>query len=353
MLAGLLLTAGCADLPVPGRATGTVRPALAAQPTSKPAQTPSTKELAPGEGMFAGALTPSPDPSPTNVPPTPVPPSATARPTNTPDPTATSTPKPTATVTPTVTPTAQRVPQRVGELIVRGDPKTGVVALTCDAGGTIAGGTASVLDTFKSYKTSSTFFLTGEWAQANPALVRRMAAEGHELANHTVNHPDLTTISDQAIRDQLLKAEQIVQGIVGYAPVRMVRPPFGAYDQRVLRAAGSVGFEIIFWSLDSGDWLPDTSVAQVAATVGTRAQAGDIVVMHCYSDKTAQALPAAMKQLAARGLKFGTVSDVLGGPKPAPSPTAEPTKPAATQSAKPVSTPTAVPPTGTRTGRGQ
>jgi peptidoglycan/xylan/chitin deacetylase (PgdA/CDA1 family) len=228
----------------------------------------------------------------------------------------------------------------MGDLVLRGDPALGVVALTFDAGTTAAGNTSVVLDTLKAYGAHSTFFLTGEWAVANPALVRRMRDDGHELANHTYDHPDLTQVSDQVIRNQISRTEAAVSGITGHELVRLIRPPFGAYDRRVLAAVGSAGYTMIYWSLDSGDWVAEVSVDQVVQTVGTRAGAGDIVVFHCYAPKTAQALPAVMKRLSERGLKFGTVSSIIaGGHSAAPAAT-----PAGTGTARPASpTPTHAP----------
>jgi peptidoglycan/xylan/chitin deacetylase (PgdA/CDA1 family) len=339
LLAALVLTAGCADLPVPGRATGTV-PAVSAAVTVPPPSATPTVRRAPATETIAPV--PTPDPEPTRPPSA----TATASPRPTADPTATPVP-PTTTRAPVASPSG---PQRMGDLVLRGDPGFGVVALTFDAGTTAAGNTTQVLDTLKSYGAHSTFFLTGEWAVANPALVRRMRDDGHELANHTYDHPNLTEISDQVIRTQIARTEAAVSGITGRELVRLIRPPFGAYDRRVLGAVGSAGYTMIYWSLDSGDWIAEVSAEQVVQTVGTRAVAGDIVVFHCYAPKTAQALPGVMKRLSERGLRFGTVGSIIAGghaPAPAPAPgtgTVRPTTPTLTHAPAPspnASTPTA------------
>jgi peptidoglycan/xylan/chitin deacetylase (PgdA/CDA1 family) len=222
-----------------------------------------------------------------------------------------------------------------------------MVALTFDAGTTSAGTTAQVLDTLKAYGAHSTFFLTGEWAVANPALVRRMRDEGHELANHTYDHPNLTEVSDAVIRSQLSRTEEAIAGITGRAPVRLLRPPFGAYDRRVLAAVGAAGFQVIYWSMDSGDWRPEVSAEQIALNVGGRAVAGDIVVFHCYVPKTAQALPGVMKRLSERGLRFGTIGAIVASVRAPGSVPASPsgTVLAATPTRGPIASPHAATPT--------
>ena len=287
-----------------------------ATPTPPPAlPTPSDEP----EVLVAGVVlvpTPTATPTPTSTPLPTATPTATPTPTSTPLPTATptptSTPPPTATPTPTAQPARAAWPPNSPHLILRGKPETGVVALTFDAGGRDGGQTAVVLDTLRRFDARATFFLTGEWSEANPGMVRRMAAEGHELANHTYDHPDLTRVSDEEVLSQVLRAEQAVEKVVGVKPKPYLRPPFGAFDQRVLGVVGKRGYEVVYWTLDSGDWRPEMTAQDVARRVGSRADVGDLVVLHCYPAKTAQALPAALETLRARRLAVGTVSQALG-----------------------------------------
>lgn len=287
-----------------------------------------TPSPAPPTPTAASKPAPTPSPTPTATPrPTP-----TRAPAPTATPRATSTPRPTITPTPTVRPasTPASPAPYAAHLIVRGKPETGVVGLSFDAGGRDGGQTGSVLDTLHRFGVHATFFLTGEWSEANPALVKRMAAEGHELANHTYDHPDLTKVSDQEILAQVARADQAVQKVAGVGLKRYVRPPFGAFDQRVLNVLGKQGYDVIYWTLDSGDWRAEMSASDVAQRVGTKANAGDVVVFHCYPAKTAQALPAVLEALKARGLRMGTVSQALGRPtephlpSPSPSPSSSP-----------------------------
>ncbi len=196
--------------------------------------------------------------------------------------------------------------------LVRGDPATGLVGLTFDAGGSDSGQTGLVLDTLREHGIQATFFLTGEWAQANPGLVQRMVAEGHELANHTYSHPNLTHLGDEEALGQVQAAEDALLQAAGVLPLAYVRPPFGAWNRQLLALLSAHGYQLVYWTLDSRDWQPQVSVRQVVERVGRTARPGDVVIFHCYPAKTAQALPGVLAAWEARGLRAGSLSAVLG-----------------------------------------
>ena len=186
-----------------------------------------------------------------------------------------------------------------------------MVALTFDLGGTTAGSTAHVLDTLKAYKYRATFFLTGQWTAANPALVKRMAAEGHELANHTYSHPNLTEISPDKIKSEIWTTEAAIVKASGTLPSWLLRPPFGAYDPTVRIVLGELGYDLVFWSVDSGDWQGLTS-SQIVKRVDERVGAGDVVVFHAYAENTGQAIGGVCETLRTKHLTGGTLSQALG-----------------------------------------
>ncbi len=273
--------------------------------------------LAAGRPAYSRVVvTATPSPTATHEPTAALTPSTTSTATPTFTPTPMPLPSPTATATPTASPTPAPVvhagPTGGWPLIVVGKPRTGLVALTFDAGGRDPGLTSQLLDALQHYGAHCTFFLTGEWAEANPELVRRMVSDGHELANHTYDHPHLPQVADQGILDQLSRTEQAVQKVAGVALQKYVRPPFGDYDDRVLALLTSHGYSVVYWSLDSADWRPEFTSRMVQDRVGEKAGAGDIVVAHCYAPKTAEAYPGVLASLRARGLRFGTLSQVLG-----------------------------------------
>ena len=192
-----------------------------------------------------------------------------------------------------------------------GDPASGMVALTFDAG-SVDGPAASILDTLRARGLRVTFFLTGQWVESYPDVARQVAADGHELSNHTYFHPDLTGLSYQQIVWELDYTNGIIESRLGRTSRPWFRPPFGARNQRVLDIAGELGFRSIYWTLDSGDWRNNATTAGVLARVLNNVGAGDIVVHHVAAYPTAEALPAIVDNLLARGLRIVTVSELLG-----------------------------------------
>jgi peptidoglycan/xylan/chitin deacetylase (PgdA/CDA1 family) len=206
--------------------------------------------------------------------------------------------------------------------VVRGDPTTGIVALTFDAGNEGGGAAPQILDILRERGLRVTFFLSGHWVDHNPELAQQLVADGHEIANHSYSHPDLTTLSDGQIVYQLDYTDQVISDIMGTHSRPYFRPPFGARNRRVLDVAAASGFRSIYWTLDSGDWLPRATAAAVATKVLRFAEPGDIVIQHVGADASAEALPTILDELALRGWGVGTVSQVLGlAPLPPAAPT--------------------------------
>ncbi len=251
-----------------------------------------------------------PPPTATVVPPTPVP----AKPI------ATAVPKPTASPAPPAPrPTNTLVPKRMAppaegqsaRVLAEGNAASGCAALTFDMGEKAPGGTPAVLDALKQNGTHATFLLTGQWAEANPELVKRMVAEGHELGNHSYDHPDFTQIGEAEMLRQIDRTEASVQRIVGASLRPYFRPPFGAYNDRVRSVVARRGYHILYWSLDSADWRNEMTADDVVNRVVGKTAAGDLVVFHGYAEKTAKAIPSVLARLKAKGLCLRTVSEVL------------------------------------------
>jgi peptidoglycan/xylan/chitin deacetylase (PgdA/CDA1 family) len=195
--------------------------------------------------------------------------------------------------------------------IERGDAATGMVALTFDAGAESGTAAPQVLEILREHGVHATFFLSGRWVEKYPDLAQQVLADGHEIANHSYTHPDLTTLSDDQIVFELDYTDQVVSDIMGTHTRPYFRPPFGARNRRVLDVAAASGFRSVYWTLDSGDWLPRATAGAVADKVLRYAQPGDIVVEHVASDATAEALPTILDEFAQRGWRVGTVSQVL------------------------------------------
>jgi len=203
--------------------------------------------------------------------------------------------------------------------IVHGDPASGMVALTFDAGAESGTAAPEILQILHDRGVQVTFFLSGNWVSKYPQYAAEILADGHEIANHSLSHPDLTGLADNQIVFELDDTDQIVWDTLGVHTRPYFRPPFGARNRRVLDVAAASGFRSVYWSLDSGDWLPRATPGAVAEKILRYAGPGDIVVEHVASDASAAALPTILDIFAERGWRVGTVSEVLGLPRRDPT----------------------------------
>jgi len=203
--------------------------------------------------------------------------------------------------------------------IVGGDPSSGIVALTFDAGAESGTAAPTIIQILHEHGIRATFFLSGNWVSKYPEYAAQIVADGHEIANHSLTHPDLTGLSDNQIVYELDYTDQVVWDTVGVHTRPYFRPPFGARNRRVLDVAAASGFRSVYWSLDSGDWLPRATPGAVAEKILRYAGPGDIVVEHVASDASAQALPTILDIFQERGWRVGTVSEVLGVPRRDPT----------------------------------
>ncbi len=156
-----------------------------------------------------------------------------------------------------------------------------VVALTFD-GGAGSQGAASILATLRAHGVPASFFVTGTFATGNPGVVRQMAAVG-PVGNHTWSHPDLTTLGDSTIRQQLSSTRAAILGADGGDPRPFFRFPFGAHDTRTLRVVNDEGYAAIGWTTDSLGWKGTSggmTVDKVVSRVLAGRTPGQVVLMH-------------------------------------------------------------------------
>ena len=177
------------------------------------------------------------------------------------------------------------------------------VALTFDDGPSFY--TEGLLDTLKEHNVKATFFVLGTQVRIQSETVQRMFREGHQIGNHTWDHPNLTRMSDDQIREQLQLTDNLIAQIIGESTPFM-RPPYGAYNESVLAASG---LPIIFWSVDPLDWK-DRDAATVAARI-VDAPAGAIILAHDIHKSTVDAVPAIIAALKNRGIHMVTVTKLF------------------------------------------
>ena len=194
--------------------------------------------------------------------------------------------------------------------VVRGSAEVPRVALTFDCG-SVAGASGALLEVLRLHELRVTFFVTGQYVERYPELVRQIVADGHEIANHTHSHADLTELTDEAIQEELQRTEAAVQKLTGRSTRPWMRTPFGARNPRVLEIVAQAGYVSVYWTLDSGDWWAEATEQGVRDRVLKNTAKGYIVVQHCAASATADALGAIIQGLQARGLAIVTVSALL------------------------------------------
>jgi peptidoglycan/xylan/chitin deacetylase (PgdA/CDA1 family) len=155
-----------------------------------------------------------------------------------------------------------------------------------------------------------TFFVIGECVAQNPDVLRREIAEGHEISNHSWSHPNLAKLSDDGLRTQLRRTEDIIVKTAGIKP-KLMRPPYGELTkrQRILMNH-EFGYKVILWDVDPLDWKrPGSNV--VAQRIIAGARPGSIILSHDIHPPTIEAMPQVFDALLAKGFKFVTVSELV------------------------------------------
>lgn len=195
-------------------------------------------------------------------------------------------------------------------------PETGkTLYLTFDAGYE-NGNTAQILDALAKHGAKATFFLVGDFIQAEPELVRRMAEEGHTLGNHTYSHPDMSQIAgEEEFRRELEDNEALCREAAGVELSKLYRPPQGKYSRRNLEMAQALGYRTVFWSLAYVDWLQDDQPTKTEAfqKLLPRVHPGAIVLLHTTSSTNAAILDELLTQWEQLGYQFGDLEQALSG----------------------------------------
>lgn len=182
------------------------------------------------------------------------------------------------------------------------------VALTFDDG-PVGESTERILKTLKEADMKGTFFMLGRNAEAMPELAKKVADEGHEVANHSFSHPELPRLSAEKVNQQVKEAHKAIEDASGQKPV-LFRPPYGAYNDNVLKSLAEVGEKNILWSVDTLDWKSRDSNA-ILKVVKDYIHPGAIILMHDIHDTTADALPAILEYLEAEDYEATTVSELI------------------------------------------
>lgn len=196
--------------------------------------------------------------------------------------------------------------------ITHGDTRKKQVIFTFDGGDGIQSAD-QILAVLAKHQVKGTFFLTGKFIEANPELVKRMAASGNEIFNHTYDHPHLTQSSDGEIAGELQKMESVLEATTGISPRPYFRAPYGDRDQRVLGEAFKVGYESVYWSIDARDWEESTgeTAAEVHDNIISNLAPGNIYLMHIGDAITGSILDEVFTEIENRGYRLVSLTQGL------------------------------------------
>jgi peptidoglycan/xylan/chitin deacetylase (PgdA/CDA1 family) len=171
--------------------------------------------------------------------------------------------------------------------------------------------TPLLLDTLRELHVPATFFLIGRDAEQWPELAARIESSGNEVADHTFSHPNLDQESNEEVKQEILTGRDVLWQLTHDPAVRtLMRPPHGRYTERTLRVAQSLGYSVVLWTDDSGDWRTLTP-EQIEHHLTAHATAPDLVLLHSGKLATIEALPEVVARFRRAGYRFVTVSDLL------------------------------------------
>jgi peptidoglycan/xylan/chitin deacetylase (PgdA/CDA1 family) len=187
------------------------------------------------------------------------------------------------------------------------DPSRPVAALTFDDGPSEY--TARVVDALAAAGARGTFCVVGEALEAMPGAARYAAERGCEVIGHSWSHGDLTGLPEADARAMIARTNEAIQAATGARPA-MFRPPYGAFDGKVKRAARAEGQAMLYWLTDSMDWT-GIGAAEARDNVLAGISDGDIVLFHDTTEATAAAVESLVPELCARGYQLVTASELL------------------------------------------
>lgn len=183
-----------------------------------------------------------------------------------------------------------------------------LVALTFDDG-PHPGITERLLDILKAENVKATFFVVGRMAAKHPDLVRRIAREGHTVANHTFYHNNLTTLPPENMDLEWRLCNDTIEGITGRRP-RFARPPGGQYDREVLRAAQRSGLKTALWTVNTADYTGKTT-QQIIGRIGRNLRCGAVILLHDGPPETVEALPEIIDFIRRKGYRLVSLDEAL------------------------------------------
>lgn len=171
--------------------------------------------------------------------------------------------------------------------------------------------TQKILSILKEKNVHATFFMTGGWIEKYPEDVKAIHEAGHELGNHSENHKQMSTLSAEECKEEIMTPHEKVKQLTG-VEMRVFRPPYGDYNDTLIDTVNACGYHAIQWDVDSLDWK-DYGVDSIINTVLNHKHLGNgsIILCHNGAKYTAKALEQLIDGLQEQGYELVKMSDLI------------------------------------------
>lgn len=171
--------------------------------------------------------------------------------------------------------------------------------------------TDDLLAILKKHNIKTTFFLVGDWVRKYPEEVKRIAAAGHDIGNHSNKHPYMTKLSEEKMREEIMAAHEEMKNLTGIE-MDLFRPPYGDYNSKVIEVGEQCGYYSIQWDVDSLDWKEYGREALVDKVLHHKNLGnGSIVLFHNNAKYTKDALDEILTGLEGQGYEIIPISQLI------------------------------------------
>ena len=169
--------------------------------------------------------------------------------------------------------------------------------------------TETLLNILDDKKVKATFFLVGEWVDKYSDSVKEIAKRGHDVENHSDTHAHLPELSDDGIKKELLDCNNKIKELTGKSPT-LFRPPYGDYNNNVVKVTNDINMYCVQWDIDSLDWK-DPTPQQMVERIKNNLKNGSIILMHNGAKNTPEALPMIIDAIKAEGYELVPISQLI------------------------------------------
>lgn len=169
--------------------------------------------------------------------------------------------------------------------------------------------TDKILNALRVGDVKATWFMVEFWTEKYPEYVKKINNAGHEIGTHSSTHSYMSKQNSEEIKLELANSSKAIEDITG-KKVELFRPPYGDYDNELIKTASELGYYTIQWDTDSLDWK-DLSATDIAMRVINNAKNGSIILMHNNGLHTAEAVPIILETLKNRGFSFVPIGSLI------------------------------------------